>query len=355
MFATKLFSTSYKYILKPILFLFDPELVHDGFTYVGEKVESLSWLVGGLFRFKHESLHRKVLGIQFDNPVGLAAGFDYDGHMAAVMKHVGFGFNTVGTVTAKGYEGNAKPRLARLPLSQSLLVNKGFKSGGAKEVRKRLDAKNLKGHTIGISVGSSNLPEIDTLKKAIDDYLYTFRLFASRKYVSFFELNISCPNIRLKGAFSSPENFTKLCDAISKLKLKQPIFVKMSNEISLKESDALVQIAIDHGIKGFIFSNLVKDRSNPSLIDSEVQKINHLPGNFSGKPTFSNSVKLIKHTRHKFGTDIAIIGTGGVFNATDAKIKFEAGADSIQLITGMIFEGPQLIGEINAELARATL
>lgn len=94
-----------------------------------------------LFRYENPNLTKKLLGVTFDNPIGLAAGFDYDGHMARVMKHVGFGFNTVGTVTAIAYEGNAKPRLARLPLSQSLLVNKGFKSGGAKEVRARLDTR----------------------------------------------------------------------------------------------------------------------------------------------------------------------------------------------------------------------
>lgn len=351
MLATSFFSYSYKHILKPILFLFDAELVHDSFTYIGEKSENMDGLISRLFRYENPNLSKKLLGVTFDNPIGLAAGFDYDGHMARVMKHVGFGFNTIGTVTAIAYEGNTKPRLARLPMSQSLLVNKGFKSGGAKEVRARLDAKNLKGHTIGISVGSSNLPQIDSLKKAIDDYIFTFKLFAPRKYVKYFELNISCPNIRLKGAFSNIENFSKLCAAVKKLKLKQPVFVKMANELSLKESDDLVSTALKYGIKGFIFSNLVKDRTNKALVESEVAKISHLSGNFSGKPTFENSLKLIRHTRKKFGKDIVIIGTGGVFNALDAQAKFKAGADLLQLITGMIYEGPQVIGEINQALS----
>ncbi|PIR99075.1 hypothetical protein COT87_01385 [Candidatus Collierbacteria bacterium CG10_big_fil_rev_8_21_14_0_10_44_9] len=352
MFATSFFNYSYKHILKPVLFLLDPELVHDGFTYIGEKIENMENFVSGLFCYENPNLTKKLLGVTFDNPVGLSAGFDYDGHMAKLMKHIGFGFNTVGSVTAMPYEGNPKPRLARLPLSQSLLVNKGFKSGGAKEVLKRLDNKDLKGHTIGISIGSSNLPQIDSLKKAIDDYVYTFKLFASRKYVKYFELNISCPNIRLKGAFSNISNFSKLCLAIKKLKLKQPIFVKMVNEISLADSDALVSIALKYGIKGFIFANLVKDRSNPAFNKQEIETLSHLPGNFSGKPTFANSLKLIRHTRKKFGQDVVIVGTGGVFNAADAQAKFNAGADLIQLITGMIFEGPQLIGQINQTLSR---
>jgi len=352
MIFSSFLSLSYKYILKPILFLFDAELVHDFFTKSGEMLENYPKLVSSVFAYKNPKLLKKIAGITFDNPIGLAAGFDYDGHMATVMKHVGFGFNTVGTVTAIAYEGNAKPRLMRLPLSKSLLVNKGFKSGGALVVRARLDSKNLIGHTIGISVGSSNLPQIDSLTKAIADYLFTFKAFANRKYVKYFELNISCPNIALKGAFSSKENFTKLCKAVKALKLKQPVFVKMASEMSFKESDMLVEIALKYGMKGVIFSNLVKDRTNKYLNIDEVQKISHLPGNFSGKPTFENSVKLIQHTRKKFGKDIVIIGTGGVFNASDAKAKFDAGADLIQLITGMIYEGPQLIGQINQALSR---
>jgi len=351
MFATSFFNYSYKYILKPILFLLDPELVHDGFTYAGESIENIA-IISKLFRYDNSALKKKILGLEFDNPIGLAAGFDYDGHMARVMKHIGFGFNTVGTVTAIAYSGNIKPRLARLPKSRSLLVNKGFKSGGALDVRYRLDKKILTRHTIGISVGSSNLPQIDTLKKAIDDYLYTFKLFAPRKYIKYFELNISCPNTRLKGTFSDPNNFRELCRAISKLKLKQSIFVKMPNEISFKDSDKLVQIALNHDITAFIFSNLVKDRTNPVFDTQEIAQVSHLDGNFSGKPTFANSIRLIQHAREKFGKNIVIVGTGGVFNADDAKAKFTAGADLVQLITGMIYEGPQLIGQINRELSQ---
>jgi dihydroorotate dehydrogenase subfamily 2 len=350
MLFPKLESFIYRNILKPILFLIDPEVVHNLFTQVGEGIENISWLTKTIFRYDHPSLSKTVLGIRFENPIGLSAGFDYDGHMAKVMHSVGFGFNTVGTVTALAYEGNTKPRLARLLKSKSLLVNKGFKSGGAHEVRARLDKKNLSESVIGISVGSTNIERINTLSKAIADYVSTFKLFAPRKYVKYFELNISCPNIRLKGAFSQAENFTKLCKAVSSLKLKQPVFVKMPNEISLKDSDTLVQIALNHGIRGFIFSNLVKDRTNPAFDPSEIASVSHLPGNFSGRPTFDNSNKLIRHTRKKFGIDIAIIGTGGIFSVEDARAKLAAGADLVQLITGMIFEGPQLIGQINHDL-----
>lgn len=352
MFAPSLQSFLYRHVAKPLLFLFDPEFDHDLMTRLGEALENHRWLVHGLLGYKHPRLAKNVLGINFANPVGLAAGFDYDGHLAQVMQHIGFGFNTVGTVTALPYAGNARPQLGRLPLSQSLLVNKGFKSSGAVAIRRRLDQKKLTGHIIGISVGSSNLPGINSVAKAITDYLTTFELFQNRQYVKYFELNISCPNIRLRGAFTDPVNFAKLCTAIARLKLAQPIFVKMPNEISFADSDHLITIAIEHGIRGFIFSNLVKDRSNPAFDPQEIAQVSNLPGNFSGKPTFANSLKLIEHTRKKFGHDIAIIGTGGIFTSDDARAKLNAGADLVQLITGMIFEGPQLIGQINRDLAQ---
>lgn len=348
----KVIHVLYTTFFKPIAFLFDAEFVHDQMTYVGESLEDYPEIVENLFSYKDEKLENELLGIKFDNPIGLSAGFDYDGHMARVMKYVGFGFNTVGTVTAKAYDGNKKPRLARLPKSKSLLINKGFKSGGAIDVAKRLDKKKLKGHNVGISVGSSNLPEIDTIEKAINDYLFTFNIFKNKKYVRYFELNISCPNTSMTESFINPKNFQKLVSKVMKLKIKQPIFVKMPNEIDFKKSDELVRIAMKNKIKGFIFSNLVKDRNNSVLIKSEIKKFKNLKGNFSGKPTFINSNKLIAHTRKKFGKDIVIIGTGGVFSVKDVEEKIKCGANLVQLITGMIYEGPQLIGEINSELAQ---
>lgn len=334
----------YKTFLKPVLFSFDAEKVHDAVTFLGESLENI-------LPCRDEKLEKEVLGIKFANPIGLAAGFDYDGHLAKVMKAVGFGFNTVGTVTAKPYAGNPGVRLARLPKSQSLLVNKGFKSEGAKAISKRLDKKDLLGHTVGISVGSSNLPQVNTINKAVDDYLETLDIFKNKKYVSYFELNISCPNTAMSEGFAIEKNFEKLVEAVKNLKLKQPIFVKMPNEINFQISANLVRISLTHGIHGFIFSNLVKDRKNLMFDPEEMARFANFKGNFSGKPTEKNANNLISQTRKKFGKNVAIIGLGGVFSLEDALAKFLAGADLVQLITGMIFEGPQIVGKINKGLA----
>lgn len=321
-------------------------------TNIGEESENLSWLIEALYSYKNKSLKKNVLGVDFENPVGLAAGFDYDGHLAKTMKHMGFGFNTVGTVTAKPYEGNRPPRLGRLVKSQSILVNKGFKSEGAVKIARMLDAKKLEGHTVGISIGSSNIPSVNTVEKAIRDYLFTFNLFKTKPYIKYFELNISCPNTAMKESFLNIQNFDKLVREITKLNLSQPIFVKMPSEITLQDAEKLVAIGLKYSIKGYIFSNLVKDRSNKFFVKSEIEKVANLKGNFSGKPCFENSNKLLKHIRNKFGNKVALIGLGGIFTPQDAIKKFESGADLVQLITGMIFEGPQIAGEINEELAK---
>jgi dihydroorotate dehydrogenase subfamily 2 len=342
----------YKNLIKPVLFRCDPETVHDKTTKIGERLENQEWLLNRLFAYQNTILRKTVLGLEFENPVGLAAGFDYNGHLAKVMKHVGFGFNTIGTVTAQKYEGNKPPRLARLPKSKSLLVNKGFKSDGAEIIARRLDGKKLSRHMIGISVGGSNVPEVNTTSKAIDDYLKTFNLFKDRQYVKYFELNISCPNIAMTESFSTLKNFQELVRAIGSLGITQPIFVKMPSEIALEESDALVRVALGHGIRGFIFSNLIKNRNNSALEKEEVAELRDIPGNFSGAPTAENSKRMVKHTRDTFGADVAIISCGGIFSATDAMERFSLGADLIQFITGMIYEGPQLAGEINRGIAR---
>ncbi|OGM05778.1 dihydroorotate dehydrogenase (quinone) [Candidatus Woesebacteria bacterium GWB1_43_5] len=342
---------SYQSLLKPIAFQIDPERIHDKITNFGESLENQNEILSWLFAFKNPSLKRTVLGIEFENPIGLAAGFDYDGHLAKVLKHIGFGFNTVGTITARAYEGNPKPRLARLPKSKSLLVNKGFKSEGAAAVAKRLDKKKLSKHTVGVSIGSTNNAKVNTIPKAIDDYLTSFKIFKGRKYIKYFELNISCPNTDITESFASPQNFKKLVHEIAKLKLTQPIFVKMPNEIRHTNSDRLVRVALKAGIRGFIFSNLVKDRKNKGFDKEEIKQMANLKGNFSGAPTAKNALSLIKHTRKSFGKSVAIIGCGGTFSTADAKDKFEAGADLVQLITGAIYQGPQLIGQICEELA----
>ncbi len=343
----------YKNLVKPVLFAQDAENVHERALQLGSflgEYPLTRTLVKSLFSYSNPTLETTVCGVTFKNPVGLAAGFDYNGNLAAILGPVGFGFNTVGTVTAKPYAGNSGPRLTRLPKSRALLVNKGFKSLGADAVCALLDAKELSGSTVGISVGSSNIPQVNSLASAIDDYLYTFSVFGPKKYVSYFELNISCPNVNVDFRLSDPKVFGELASAVAGLGITQPIFVKMPNEIAQEDLNVLVELGLKHGLNGVILSNLVKNRGNSGLDADELKKVAGLKGNFSGKPTELNANNLIAGTHARFGKDVAIIGCGGIFTPQDALAKLQLGASLVQLITGMVFEGPQLAGEINFEL-----
>ena len=355
MIKTKIISAKYKYILKPILFRFDAEIVHNFMTPIGEFLGTYKItkkITSMLFNYEDKKLERVVDGIVFPNPVGLSAGFDYNGNLAGNMKSVGFGFNTVGTVTAKEYQGNEKPRLKRLPKSKSLLVNKGFKSEGVDKIIKRLESKDLTEIILGVSIGSSNIPEVNTIPKAIDDYIYTFEKLKDKKYIKYFELNISCPNAEMSESFSESKNLKLLLEKIAKLDIEKPVYIKMPNEIDINYAKNLVSIAIKFSfIKGFIFSNLVKNRNNKAFDKAEIKSVEKFKGNFSGKPTQANSNDLISHISKKYGNKTTIIGCGGIFNAKDAKEKLNRGASLVQLITGMIYEGPQLIGKINEELS----
>lgn len=355
MLRNKIIRTTYKNIVKPVFFKYDAELIHNLISKTGEGLGSYDItrkITRNILSFENSSLSQNLNNTKFVNPIGLSAGFDYDGHMSKILPSVGFGFNTIGTVTAKPYIGNPSPRLIRLPESKSLLVNKGFKSSGVKNIKERLRKMDLAG-TIGISIGSSNLPEIDTINKAISDYLYSFNELKNEQYISYFELNISCPNTALTENFSKKENLFSLLNAIQKAKIRIPIFIKMANELNLEITDTLVETALKFdSIKGFIFSNLVKDRDNPLFNKNEIDRLKNYKGNFSGRPTYSNSNKLISHAYKKYGKHTTIIGCGGIFSAQDAYEKIKSGASLVQLITGMVYEGPQLIGEINEDLTK---
>lgn len=351
-----IFEFFYKLFLKKILFLIDAELVHETFLNIGEylgKIKLFKLAFNFKFGFKDKSIEREFLSIKFNSPIGLAAGFDYKAKLPNILPSIGFGFATIGTITNIPYEGNEKPRLGRLPKSKSLLVNKGYKNMGALEIARKI--KNQKFEIpIGISIGRSNSTDLNTVDKSIKDIILAFKIFERKNlYHKYYELNISCPNINggdhLGKMFYEEGNLQKLIKNIEKLKVNRPIFVKMPIDITDKKALSLLKVLNNSKIvKGVIFGNLQKDRKSKYINQEEVKKMGK--GNFSGKPTFERSNQLISLTKKKYKDRFLIIGCGGVFNVEDAKIKLEAGADLVQLITGMVFEGPQMIAKINCEL-----
>lgn len=343
----------YQQILKPFYFILSPEFIHQRMIVLGSNLAKtpLMEFAGTKFVYQDKSLRQKLAGINFDNPIGLAAGFDYDADLTQALSYLDFGFQSVGTITNQPYEGNRPPMLGRLIKSRSLMVNKGFKNQGAKNISEKLAGLRFL-IPLGVSIGVTNSEKIKTLDEAIKDIVTAFKIFEkSAVKNSYYELNISCPNLALVKtvSFYPPKNLELLLTAIDRLRLKKPAFVKMPIEKTNAESIKILDVIAKHrSVTGIIIGNLSKDRKNPALIPTEVKQFK--VGNFSGKACEKRSNELIKLAYKKYGKRFVIVGCGGVFSATDAYEKIRLGASLVQLITGMIFQGPQLISQINLGL-----
>lgn len=326
----------YKNILRPVLFKTNADKIHPLMVGLGENL--------GRFNLpkpaKLPIIQQTVAKINFQTPIGLSAGFDYEGRLTQILPFLDFGFETIGTITNKPFEGNPRPLLGRLPKSQSLMVNKGFKNLGTDATIKKLAKLKFK-IPIGLSIGSR--------EANVHDIVAAFKKFESSKLEhSYYELNISCPNLQTAKNFYSPKNLETLLNSIDRLKLTRPVFVKMPISKTDDEILAMIEVIIKHCPKGVIIGNLQTNRQ--TLHPEEINK--YSVGNFSGKPTFDRSNELISLIYKKYGQKIIIIGCGGVFSAADAWEKITRGATLVQLITGLIFEGPQLIFEINRGLVK---
>ncbi|MDR3519289.1 MAG: quinone-dependent dihydroorotate dehydrogenase [Candidatus Pacebacteria bacterium] len=345
--------TVYKWILKPILFQFDAELIHDSFIKIGQTIGKsvITRKISSFFcNYKESSLEQNIASLNFVNPLGLAAGFDYEGRLTETMPEIGFGFETIGTITNYPYGGNIKPRLGRLPKSRSLLVNKGFKNLGIHKTLENLVGKKFK-IPVGLSIGVTNTSSLSNQKEAILDIVNAFKVAENYKIpFSYYELNISCPNLQTSVEFYSATNLEELLSAVTKNKLSKPLFIKMPIDKTDTEVLEMLEVILKYGVTGVIFGNLQKNKQDPTLDPKEVALFSK--GNFSGKPTEKRSNELISLTYKTCGGKIIIIGCGGVFNADDAYKKIKLGASLVQLITGMIFEGPQVISDINLGLVK---
>lgn len=347
----------YQKVLKPIFFFFDPEIIHDLLTNIGKLLGSfkITQLVNqGVFNYSDPVLSKTLDGITFPNPVGLSAGFDYNADLTQILPSVGFGWHTVGTVTYEPSEGNSKPMLSRFPNSKALLVNKGLKNIGSSLIIKKLS--NLQfAIPVGISIGCTN-KKFSNINAQITDIIACFKAFENSQVShSYYELNISCPNAFGGESFTSAELLEKLLKAVDALKIKKPIYVKMPIDQSEKATLQLLKVIHTHTIAGIIVGNLTKDKTNPAVKPEDAAAWQKRKGNLSGKPTFERSNALISLTKKHYKNRFTIIGTGGIFSPEDAAHKLQLGADLVQLITGMIFQGPQLIGSINRQLATKNL
>ena len=350
MFATNIQRYLYRRVAKPVFFSRDPEEVHDAMTLFGTVLgasRGVRSILRFLYAYASPSLRQTVLGIEFPNPVGLSAGFDKDALLVDVLPAVGFGFEEIGSVTGERCEGNPKPRLWRLPKSKGLVVWYGLKNDGSAAVSARLRGRTF-GIPIGTSVARTNDATTVETEAGIRDYEKAFRAFAD--IGAYTTVNVSCPNTCGGEPFATPERLDALLSRLDAIETRKPIFLKMPADISTGELDALVAVCDTHRVQGLILSNLTKRRDRATIDQAEVAVAGK--GGISGKPVSDPSNELISHLWKTAGRRYVIVGTGGIFSAEDAYEKILRGASLVQLITGMIFEGPQLIGEINRGLVR---
>ena len=338
----------YQLLLKHIFLNFDPETVHDRMVGLGSILGTnpvTRTLTSLMFSYSNKKLEQDILGIKFKNPMGLAAGFDKNGELTDILPSVGFGFMEIGSITGEPCEGNPKPRLWRLKKSKSLLVWYGLKNSGAEVLAKKLKSKRFS-IPLGTNIAKTNSKNTVKTEKGIADYVKAFEKF--KNIGSYFTVNISCPNTFGGQPFTNSKSLDMLLTKIDKITTKKPIFLKFSPDLSKSEIDSLVKVCQNHRVHGFVCTNLTKNRNNKKILE----KVPSTDGGMSGKVVEGLSNQLISYLYKKTKGKYVIIGLGGVFNAHDAYKKIKLGASLVQLITGMIFEGPQVISEINQGLVK---
>jgi len=328
--------------------MINPETTHDMVSFTG-KVLGTNFLTRKLlklnFAYKNKILNQKILGINFKNPIGLSAGFDKDAELTNTIPNVGFGFQTIGSITGEKCEGNPKPRLWRLKKSKGLVVYYGLKNIGCEKVLKRLKNKKFS-IPIGVSVAKTNCKKTANTQDGIKDYVKAFKTL--KDIGSYNEINISCPNAYGGEPFTDPKKLDALLSEIDKIKTKKPTFIKMASDLTKKEIDEIIKIVEKHKINGFTSTNLTKSRDNEQILEKEIPK----EGGISGKPVYKLSNEQIGYIYKKTKGKYVIIGCGGVFTPEDAYEKIKEGASLVSLISGMIFEGPQVVSEINQGLVK---
>ncbi len=289
---------------------------------------------------------RKVFGLNFPNPVGLAAGFDKEGAHIQSLAALGFGFLELGTVTPKPQTGNPRPRLFRLPKDKALINRMGFNNAGVDAFAEKLAKWQTQKHSciIGGNIGKNK----DTPnEEALRDYATCFeKLFP---YVDYFVVNVSSPNTPGLRALQEKKPLKQLLDGLQKLNANRPnpkpILLKIAPDLNQAQLDDILELTFDCQLSGLIATNTTISRENLQTHTDKVKKLGH--GGLSGMPLRKKSTKIIQYLYSQSKGQLPIIGVGGILNPRDALEKLDAGASLIQIFTGLIYQGPNLIAKIN--------
>lgn len=344
----------YRSLLRPLLFRLPPETAHE------LALKSLSFspkltqrLLGERYRRAPFGRLRRF-GLTFDNPIGLAAGFDKDGIALDWLAALGFGFIEAGTLTFHSQEGNPKPRLFRLPADRALINRAGFNNAGAAAFVKRVSGKHLS-CPLGVSIGKSRVADFDD---AVDDYLKTFELvFPVADYVA---VNVSSPNTPRLRELQESDHLHQLLTALQQrnheLSEKTgrstplPLLLKISPDLNEEQLEAVVEVLNATGMAGVIATNTTLSRSELKTNGHRVASFGD--GGLSGAPLKKRAAKVVANLHQLTHGTLPIVGVGGIFTAEDAWEMISAGACLLQIYTGFIYEGPSIVREINEGLRR---
>lgn len=339
-------------LIRSVLFLFDPEKIHYFTAWLIRttlSIPGMKTLWTKRFRLEDSRLKTKVFGIEFDNPVGLAAGFDKNASMFNDLAYCGFGFIEIGTVTPLGQPGNEKPRLFRLKEDAGIINRMGFNNDGVDNALKNLRIKKTKliiGGNIGKNKSTPN-------EEATQDYIKSFN--ALFDVVDYFVVNVSSPNTPNLRALQEREPLTELLKSLQLENAKQaerkPILLKIAPDLTDAQLNDIIEIVQEVRLDGVIATNTTISRDGLKTSNDRIESIG--AGGLSGKPVKARSTEVIRYLATKSNKAFPIVGVGGIHSAEDALEKMDAGADLVQLYTGFVYEGPKLVKDINkAILAR---
>ena len=333
--------------LRPLLFALDAETAHR-LTLYALGVAHRSNL-GRFVAQPPADFPVDAFGIRFPNPVGLAAGLDKNAAHLDELGALGFGFVEVGTVTPRPQPGNPKPRMFRLPAHEAIINRLGFNNEGVDTLVRNVAASGYRG-VLGINIGKNK----DTPnERAVDDYLFCLeRVYAQASYVT---VNISSPNTQGLRDLQEEATLRRFIETLreaqerlgSQAGARKPMLLKIAPDLSEAEMDGVADVLRSSGIDGLICTNTTIDHASVAD-DPQGNEV----GGLSGKPLFARSTEVLRGMRARLGAPMPIIGVGGILEGSDAAEKLDAGANLVQIYSGMIYRGPHLIGECVEEIRR---
>jgi dihydroorotate dehydrogenase len=333
----------YQSILKPLLFLLDPEKAHHltvRLLTLVLRVPGGSFLFRKMYEVRDRRLERKLWGLTFPNPVGLAAGFDKDGRYFESMSSLGFGFIEIGTVTPLAQPGNETPRLFRLPQDEALINRMGFNNEGVEALTERLRHLRKKNYIIGGNIGKN---KVTPNENAIDDYIICFE--ALYDYVDYFVVNVSSPNTPGLRELQEKEPLMKILSGLMALNHQKPktkpMLLKIAPDLTWSQIDDIIEIVMTTQMHGIVATNTTSSR------DGLKEDTTHIgAGGLSGAPVRDRSTAIIRYIYDKTQGRLPIIGVGGIGHPKDALEKLDAGATLVQVYSGLVYYGPSLVRDI---------